>query len=49
MRNELKMVALAAVLLLAACNPEPAPLPKDEPVLVDDCPDGVSENGEPCK
>lgn len=49
MRSFSTAIALAAALALAACDADPAPLPKDEPVLVDDCPDGVSKNGEPCK
>lgn len=49
MRNFATAMTLAAALMLAACDADPAPLPKDEPVLVDDCPDGVSETGEPCK
>lgn len=49
MRTLIFAAAIAAA--LAGCTPttnEYAPK-DDEPVLVDDCPDGVSKNGEPCK
>ncbi len=45
------LIAAAIAAALAGCTPQANRYaPKDvEPVLVDDCPDGVSKNGEPCK
>lgn len=43
------MLAAASV-ALAACDQKPEQLPGgDEPVVVDDCPEGISESGDPCK
>lgn len=45
------LIAAAIAAALAGCTPQVNKYaPKDdEPVLVDDCTDGVSKNGERCK
>jgi hypothetical protein len=48
------LVVLSTFFLVAACTVDPTPVPTNEItntvyVPVDECPDGVSQDGNPCK